>query len=145
MVIFWGRQGPPFSLFTTGNPFLGTKLLGFSIERGSGALKGLTASASQTYGVVLSYTARVDMQASSKTQQKTKRRKTKKKPWFYWLEYLSLQLASATAAVGARACGVSHFFSCVRLCGACVVRVSVFFGFLFGFFFFPPQKKYVEK
>ena len=28
--------------FTTGNPFLGTKLLGFSIERGSGALKGLT-------------------------------------------------------------------------------------------------------
>ena len=29
--------------FTTGNPFLGTKLLGFSIERGSGALKGLRA------------------------------------------------------------------------------------------------------
>ena len=28
--------------FTTGNPFLGTKLLGFSIGRGSGALKGLT-------------------------------------------------------------------------------------------------------
>ena len=27
--------------FTTGNPFLGTKLLGFSIGRGSGALKGL--------------------------------------------------------------------------------------------------------
>ena len=26
--------------FTTGNPFLGTKLLGFSIGRGSGALKG---------------------------------------------------------------------------------------------------------
>ena len=26
---------------TTGNPFLGTKLLGFSIGRGSGALKGL--------------------------------------------------------------------------------------------------------
>ena len=28
--------------FTTGNPFLGTKLLGFSIGRGSGALEGLT-------------------------------------------------------------------------------------------------------
>ena len=28
--------------FTTGNPILGTKLLGFSIGRGSGALKGLT-------------------------------------------------------------------------------------------------------
>ena len=28
--------------FTTGNPFLGTKLLGFSIGRGSGALKGLS-------------------------------------------------------------------------------------------------------
>ena len=28
--------------FTTGNPFLGTKLLGFSIGRGLGALKGLT-------------------------------------------------------------------------------------------------------
>ena len=27
--------------FTTGNPFLGTKLLGFSIGRGSGALEGL--------------------------------------------------------------------------------------------------------
>ena len=26
--------------FTTGNPFLGTKLLGFSIGRGLGALKG---------------------------------------------------------------------------------------------------------
>ena len=26
--------------FTTGNPFLGTKLLGFIIGRGSGALKG---------------------------------------------------------------------------------------------------------
>ena len=26
--------------FTNGNPFLGTKLLGFSIGRGSGALKG---------------------------------------------------------------------------------------------------------
>ena len=26
---------------TTGNPFLGTKLLGFSVGRGSGALKGL--------------------------------------------------------------------------------------------------------
>ena len=28
--------------FTTGNPFLGTKLLGFSIGRGSGAPKGLS-------------------------------------------------------------------------------------------------------
>ena len=27
--------------FTTGNSFLGTKLLGFSMGRGSGALKGL--------------------------------------------------------------------------------------------------------
>ena len=27
--------------FTTGNPFLGTKLLGFSVGRGSGVLKGL--------------------------------------------------------------------------------------------------------
>ena len=27
--------------FTTGNPFLGTNLLGLSIGRGSGALKGL--------------------------------------------------------------------------------------------------------
>ena len=32
-----------FNPFTTGNPFLGTKLLGFSIERGSGALNGLRA------------------------------------------------------------------------------------------------------
>ena len=30
-----------FNPFTTGNPFLGTKLLGFSVWRGSGALKGL--------------------------------------------------------------------------------------------------------
>ena len=28
--------------FTTGNPFLGTQLLAFSIGRGSGALKGLS-------------------------------------------------------------------------------------------------------
>ena len=28
--------------FTTGNPFLGTKLLGFSIGRGSGVPKGLS-------------------------------------------------------------------------------------------------------
>ena len=28
--------------FTFGNPFLGTKLLGFSVGRGSGALKGVT-------------------------------------------------------------------------------------------------------
>ena len=41
--------GDPLSLagllinpFTTGNPFLGTKLLGFSMGRGSGALKGLS-------------------------------------------------------------------------------------------------------
>ena len=32
------------NLFTTGNPFLGTKLLGFSTGRGSGALKGLMSS-----------------------------------------------------------------------------------------------------
>ena len=31
----------PVNPFTTGNPFLGTKLLGFSIGRGSGALKGV--------------------------------------------------------------------------------------------------------
>ena len=31
-----------YNPFATGNPFLGTKLLGFSIGRGSGALKGLT-------------------------------------------------------------------------------------------------------
>ena len=30
--------------FTTGNPFLGTKLLGFSKGRGSGALKGLNVT-----------------------------------------------------------------------------------------------------
>ena len=30
--------------FTTGNPFLGTKLLGLSIARGSGALKGFNAT-----------------------------------------------------------------------------------------------------
>ena len=36
------RQRAPHNPFTTGNPFLGTKLLGFSIGRGSGALKGLT-------------------------------------------------------------------------------------------------------
>ena len=45
-VVRWGCRIPdiPTSLnpFTTGNPFLGTKLLGFSIGRGSGALKGLT-------------------------------------------------------------------------------------------------------
>ena len=31
--------GPPLNPFTSGNPFLGTKLLGFSTGRGSGALK----------------------------------------------------------------------------------------------------------
>ena len=33
-----------FNPFTTENPFLGTKLLGFNVGRGSGALKGLTGS-----------------------------------------------------------------------------------------------------
>ena len=37
-------QVPPVNAFTTGNPFLGTKLLGFSIGRGSGALKGLSCA-----------------------------------------------------------------------------------------------------
>ena len=36
---FWERSINPF---TTGNPFVGSKLLGFSIGRGSGALKGLS-------------------------------------------------------------------------------------------------------
>ena len=35
--------------FTTGNPFLGTKLLRFSIGRGSGALKGLSRLPSQMF------------------------------------------------------------------------------------------------
>ena len=41
--------------FTTGNPFLGTKLLGFSIGRGSGALKGLRVvkSACRSYALYL--------------------------------------------------------------------------------------------
>ena len=34
-------RGGHVNPFTTGNPFWGTKLLGFSIGRGSGALKGL--------------------------------------------------------------------------------------------------------
>ena len=34
-------KGTCLDPFTTGNPFLRTKLLGFSIGRGSGALKGL--------------------------------------------------------------------------------------------------------
>ena len=34
--------------FTTGNPFLGTKFVGFSIGRGSGALKGLMLLLSST-------------------------------------------------------------------------------------------------
>ena len=38
------REGATLNPFTTGNPFLGTKLLGFSRGRGSGALKGLTPS-----------------------------------------------------------------------------------------------------
>ena len=35
------ETGSAFCPLTTGNPFLGTKLLGFSVGRGSGALKGL--------------------------------------------------------------------------------------------------------
>ena len=47
---FWGTKLLGFSIgrgsgalnpFTTGNPFLGTKLLGFSTSRGLGGLKGL--------------------------------------------------------------------------------------------------------
>ena len=33
---------PECLTLTTGNPFWGTKLLGFNVGRGSGALKGLT-------------------------------------------------------------------------------------------------------
>ena len=43
--------------FTTGNPFLGTKLLVFSIGRGSGALKGLTSP----HFHVFSFMSRVDL------------------------------------------------------------------------------------
>ena len=35
--------GEVLTPFTTGNPFVGTKLLGFRIGRGSGALKGLSS------------------------------------------------------------------------------------------------------
>ena len=42
---FFGRGLDPF---TTGNPFLGTKILGFSIERGSGALKELSSQFEET-------------------------------------------------------------------------------------------------
>ena len=35
------RKKDPLNPFTTGNPFFGTKSLGFSIGRGLGALKGL--------------------------------------------------------------------------------------------------------
>ena len=38
--VVWDRGLNPF---TTGNPFLGTKLLGFRIGRGVGALKGLSS------------------------------------------------------------------------------------------------------
>ena len=38
----WIEEG--LNPFTTGNPFFGTKLLGFSMGRGSGALKGLIRS-----------------------------------------------------------------------------------------------------
>ena len=39
--------------FTTGKPFLGTKLLGFSIGRGSGALKGLSFGAGSVFAISL--------------------------------------------------------------------------------------------
>ena len=38
----WGSSIWELNAFTTGNPFLGTKLLGFSVGRGSGAVKGLS-------------------------------------------------------------------------------------------------------
>ena len=41
--VFW-EYHTLLNPFTTGNPFLGTKLLGFSIGRGSGALKGLNTA-----------------------------------------------------------------------------------------------------
>ena len=37
--------------FTTGNPFLGTKLLRFSIGRGSGTVKGLTPQNRRKYAI----------------------------------------------------------------------------------------------
>ena len=40
--------GRALNPFTTGNPFLGTKLLGFSMGKGSGALKGLTSQIEET-------------------------------------------------------------------------------------------------
>ena len=43
-----GKDKAQLNPFTTGNPFLGTKLLGFSIGRGSGTLKGLTLSQLET-------------------------------------------------------------------------------------------------
>ena len=42
VTVWTGDQTQGHLPFTTGNPFWGTKLLGFSIGRGSGALKGLT-------------------------------------------------------------------------------------------------------
>ena len=44
-VLFFSETvfGRGLNPFTTGNPFWGTKLLGFSIGRGSGALKGLSS------------------------------------------------------------------------------------------------------
>ena len=41
-----GCVGGGVNPFTTGNPFLATKLLGFSTGRGSGALKGLNTASS---------------------------------------------------------------------------------------------------
>ena len=40
--LFFLKDGALFNAYTTRNPFWGTELLDFSIERGSGALKGLT-------------------------------------------------------------------------------------------------------
>ena len=42
--------------FATGSPFLGTKLLGFSIGRGSGALKGYYLSSTFAINVVTIFT-----------------------------------------------------------------------------------------
>ena len=51
----WGKK--KLEPFTTGNPFLGTKLLGFSIGKGSGVLKGL----SSPHFHVFSYASCVDL------------------------------------------------------------------------------------
>ena len=46
-----------FNPFTTGNPFLATNLLGFSMGRGSGALKGLIFTVESVYLVHNWYTS----------------------------------------------------------------------------------------